>query len=255
MTSGVLRRRRRRISLSDEAYSAVRNMIFRGELPLGTLVSRRGLSEELHIGILPVTEALRRLEYEGLLESWPRVGTRVRIPTWDYVRGSFVVREALEAQAARLFAEKTTCVEIGELLALGSRVDELQDSASNGSADEFLLHETFHRRIAEYSACPMLVEAIDRTSTLMRTWLYATLSGFHHGPEDRHEELIRTFALREPEQADAAMRRHIRLAMHEATRRLDPYFSGQLDFAEMALRARKGKTESAAAIRSEPENT
>ena len=57
------------------------------------------------MSFLPVSEALLRLEFEGLLESRPRAGTRVRIPSPDDVRGHYLVRETLETQAARLFAE------------------------------------------------------------------------------------------------------------------------------------------------------
>ena len=52
------------------------------------------------MSFLPVSEALLRLEIEGLLESRPRAGTRVRIPSPEDVQGHYVVREALEVQAA-----------------------------------------------------------------------------------------------------------------------------------------------------------
>ena len=48
------------------------------------------------MSFLPVSEALLRLEFEGLLESRPRAGTRVRIPSPDDVRGHYLVRETLE---------------------------------------------------------------------------------------------------------------------------------------------------------------
>ena len=48
------------------------------------------------MSFLPVTEALLRLEFEGLLESRPRAGTRVRVPTPADVEGNYVVRQALE---------------------------------------------------------------------------------------------------------------------------------------------------------------
>src|SRR5919199_2868030 len=92
-------------SLAAEAYSVVRQRIARGELVLGQAVSRRQLAAELGMSFLPVTEALLRLEFEGLLESRPRAGTRVRIPAPEDVKGQYVVREALEVQAAMRFAQ------------------------------------------------------------------------------------------------------------------------------------------------------
>src|SRR6266542_7004479 len=102
-------------SLAAEAYSVVRQRIARGELVLGQAISRRRLAAELGMSFLPVTEALLRLEFEGLLESRPRAGTRVRIPTKNDVRGHYVVREALEVKAAVLFAEAATASERLEL--------------------------------------------------------------------------------------------------------------------------------------------
>ena len=89
-------------SLAAEAYAFVRHRILRGELSMGQVISRRKVAAELGMSFLPVSEALLRLEFEGLLESRPRAGTRVRIPSREDVRGHYIVREALEAQAARL---------------------------------------------------------------------------------------------------------------------------------------------------------
>src|SRR2546423_2306711 len=102
-------------SLAHEAYRVVRQRILRGELGLGQPISRRKLAAELGMSFLPVSEALLRLEVEGLLESRPRAGTRVRIPTDQDVRGHFIVREALEVQAAILFATVATVEDRNDL--------------------------------------------------------------------------------------------------------------------------------------------
>ena len=44
----------------------------------------------------PLTEALKRLENEGLLKTVPRIGARITIPSPTDVRGILDVREALE---------------------------------------------------------------------------------------------------------------------------------------------------------------
>src|ERR1700722_20070915 len=91
--------------LAGEAYLLVRERILRGELAIGQVISRRKLAAELGMSFLPVSEALLRLENEGLLESRPRAGTRVRMPTREDVEGQYIVREALEVKSAMLFAE------------------------------------------------------------------------------------------------------------------------------------------------------
>src|SRR2546428_13019810 len=86
-------------SLAAEAYNVVRQRILRGELGLGHPISRRKLAAELGMSFLPVSEALLRLEDEGLLGSRQREGTRARIQTRGAVRSPFVVTEALDEQA------------------------------------------------------------------------------------------------------------------------------------------------------------
>src|SRR2546429_3884935 len=109
-------------SLATEAYEFVKQRILRGELPLGQVISRRKIAAELGMSFLPVSEALLRLEFEGLLESRPRAGTRVRIPSREDVRGHFIVREALEVQAALLFAAGATMEDRSDLEKLSIRV-------------------------------------------------------------------------------------------------------------------------------------
>src|SRR6185369_10736741 len=95
-------------SLAAEAYVNLRQRILHGEFAIGQALSRRKLAEELGMSLPPVSEALMRLEFEGLLESRPRAGTRVRIPSRQDVEGHYVVREALEVQSAMLFATVAT---------------------------------------------------------------------------------------------------------------------------------------------------
>ena len=87
-------------SLATEAYEFVKHRILHGELPMGQVISRRKIAAELGMSFLPVSEALLRLEFEGLLESRPRAGTRVRIPSRDDVRGHYIVREAQIGRAS-----------------------------------------------------------------------------------------------------------------------------------------------------------
>src|SRR5258705_7276410 len=112
-------------SLAAEAYGVVRQRIARGELTLGEAVSRRKLAAELGMSFLPVSEALLRLQVEGLLESRPRAGTRVRIPSPEDVHGDYVVREALEVQAALLYTAVATPAERAAMWRLAARVDAL----------------------------------------------------------------------------------------------------------------------------------
>jgi len=211
-------------SLAAEAYLLVRERILRGELPIGKVISRRKLAHELGVSLLPVSEAFQRLEFEGLLESRARAGTRVRVPTEQDVRGHYVVREALEVESARLFAEAATSRERAELRRLASRVDHL--SAQPGG-DRFVylsLHEKLHRRIAECARCPALSEAIEKNHVMASTWLCVPRSAPPDKPPRRHQDLIEVLISKDAHAAGEAMREHVLRGLHNTLQRLEPYF-------------------------------
>jgi DNA-binding GntR family transcriptional regulator len=211
-------------SLAGSAYSVVRQRILRGELPIGKVISRRKIAGELGMSFLPVSEALLRLEFEGLLESRPRAGTRVRIPTRQDVKGHYVVREALEVHAARLFAEVATADELAELTKLAIRVDTAASQSGPGSLLYPTLHAKLHRRIAECARCHKLSEAIEQTHALSSTWLCVPAGAPTGRTVSRHQELLQALSSRNPEVAGETMREHIASSLHHALNRLEPFF-------------------------------
>jgi DNA-binding GntR family transcriptional regulator len=209
-------------SLAAEAYGIVRRRILRGELVMGQVISRRKLASELGMSFLPVSEALLRLEFEGLLESRPRAGTRIRIPSREDVKGHYVVREALETQAATLFAERATSEERAEIMKLAARVD-----AGSVHADPTMyprLHHKLHRRLAECTRCPALMEAIEKTNALASIWFCAHREPDQNNPSHRHQDLAAILCAGDPEKASAAMREHLKVSLAHTMERLKPYF-------------------------------
>ncbi len=74
-------------SLADTAYARIRDEILGGQYPMGAPLSRRPLATELGMSFIPITEALPRLRRDGLVESKPRSGTRVKIPSAEEILG------------------------------------------------------------------------------------------------------------------------------------------------------------------------
>lgn len=209
-------------SLAAEAYSVVRQRIFRGELVLGQAISRRKLAAELGMSFLPVSEALLRLEVEGLLESRPRAGTRVRIPSREDVVGHFTVREALEVQAAMLFTRAATAAERRELRKLAARVDAV--AMQPDRALYTVLHHKLHRRIAECARCPMLCDAIEKTHALASIWFCLLRQPLPDDPPRRHRDLLEALTTGHAKEAADAVRQHIAVGMAHTLEVLAPYF-------------------------------
>jgi DNA-binding GntR family transcriptional regulator len=211
-------------SLAGEAYVVIRERILRGELGIGTVISRRKLAAELGMSIVPVSEAFQRLEFEGLVESRPRAGTRVKIPTEDDVRGHYIVRSALEAEAARLFAEVASTQQRLEVQKLAARVDTLKGQVGGDRFVYLTVHEKLHRRIAEGANCVRLLEAIEKNHVLALTWLCSARPVSDDRPTRTHQELIKVVVSGTPIEAAEAMRAHIQSALQLTLVRMEPYF-------------------------------
>ncbi len=217
------------LSLSEHAYLLIRDRILKGEIPLGAELSRRQLAKELGIGLLPVSEALQRLENEELVESRPRVGTRVCRPTPDEIREHYEVREALESQAARLFAERATRSDRMVLETMAERMDALfNQCGSRASCDrEFLYavqsyHFELHLWIAEGGRCPALKRTIEKNHVLIFNWLFDVAAHRPSLPPRFHRELAAAINSGDPEAADKAMRAHIRYGINSVVTGIEP---------------------------------
>lgn len=234
-------------SLAEQAYLNIRDKILRGDLPVGVALSRRRLALELEISVPPVTEALKRLESEGLVESEPRAGTRVRIPTRLDVEEGYLLREALEVQSARLFAERATQAEKREILRMGREVDRRYAQCETGEVDRETLfavntyHMGLHLRIAECARCGLLRDAIEREQVLVFNWLFDTVVERRTLAADYHATLTDGLANGTPDEAAAAMRVHIRRGLGQVLQKID--LMGEMQGGWRQKKAAKAKRE------------
>jgi DNA-binding GntR family transcriptional regulator len=201
-------------SLATQAYIEIRNKILKGEIALGESISRRGIATDLGMSFIPVAEAMQRLEAEGMLESLPRIGTRVRIPTANDVRDRYIIREALEVQSARLFSERANPAEREELSLMARKLDDMaMSSSAQESKFEFQsLHVRFHMRIAECTGCAPLYDLLEKNQVLIFNWLF-DVAADSQMPAQWHSELMDIVKGDDPDAAALAMGKHIRTGM------------------------------------------
>jgi GntR family transcriptional regulator, rspAB operon transcriptional repressor len=197
---------------------AIRERILHGDLTVGTKLSRRSLADELRVSPVPVMEALQRLEHEGLVETRPRVGTCVRLPTTEDIRDQFTLREALEVHSARLFSERAKMEDRKKLERMAVNLDDLdaqieraEDSDHRGELirAEHRLHMRLHLRIAACTGCTVLARAIEVNQTLIFKWLLDMIPR-QRLPPKWHQRLMDAINVTDCEAAESAMRAHIR---------------------------------------------
>jgi len=196
-----------RESLKAKAYNELGRMILTGALAPGELVLRREVARNLGMSVAPVLEAMLLLEAEGLLETLPRRGTRVRVHRLEDVRGQFLVREALECQVAREVYGRPVAAAYKRLDALARVVD----AAAEDGLPRWEAEVAFHVALAELVSSPMFVEAYRRA---MRADLFYKLKyAANGGARKRRSHRRLLLALRSAKSADeaeAATRRDLR---------------------------------------------
>jgi DNA-binding GntR family transcriptional regulator len=91
---------------SDRAYNILRDEILGWQLAPGTILGEVEQSTRLGVSRTPLREALSRLSADGLVEAQAGRGLVVTATSVESVVELFEVREALEAKAAALAAER-----------------------------------------------------------------------------------------------------------------------------------------------------
>lgn len=198
-------------TLADKAYFSLREQILSGKLLGGTRLRQHELARQLKITTNPLREALIRLERDGLVESEPSLGSKVR--EWkpeDFIK-QFDVRIALESELAMLAAERITSVELKELVARAYAWDRRMLHPVDGVMPDYDADVEIHHTIASAA----------RSEKLMQLWHIAILQPKQNRPasfwEDHvkncqpwsHMLLAKAIASRDPEVARLAARRHV----------------------------------------------
>jgi DNA-binding GntR family transcriptional regulator len=104
----TLSKRVDRTLLADQVYAVLHEAIISGELPAGYRLRVRDVAEQVGTSVMPVREAIRRLEEAGLAKREPHKGAAVTGLTLEELVHVYDVRRLLEGEAARLGSERIT---------------------------------------------------------------------------------------------------------------------------------------------------
>jgi len=143
------------------------------------------------------------------------------------------VREALESQAARLYAERAGPREKRTLERMAEHMDALFNrsaaSAGNGRDFQYAVHSyhlEFHLRIAEFAGNLVLRSLIEKNHVLIFNWLFDVASSRPPLPPSFHRDLAAALNSGKIERADRAMRKHVRFGLETIVEKIGPRANG-----------------------------
>ena len=194
---------------ADQAYRIICDSILSGALQPGKKLSRRDMAKLTGVSIIPVIEALHRLENEGLVESRPHWGSRVILPTKEYIRDKYALREAIECQVVKMLCGTIKESHVVELMNSARHLDSLEQ---RGDVEAFWdEHYLFHVRMAEYTNCSSLVDSLRRINLfyLLKKAELEAQKILNEIPADNHERIIKAIVDGNSVNAEKVMQEHV----------------------------------------------
>lgn len=88
--------------MSEKAYEMIKELILSGHYKLDQKITINDISEQSDIGRSPIAEALKQLQYEGLIVIIPKSGNRIWNPTYKELEQLLAVRKVLEINALKM---------------------------------------------------------------------------------------------------------------------------------------------------------
>jgi DNA-binding GntR family transcriptional regulator len=182
-------------NLPDIVHDYLRQRIVAGTVAAGSPLRQETIASELGISRVPVREALKRLEAEGLVKFRPRRGYLVSELDPEEIVEIFEIRGLLEKQGAGLAARQRTEDDIAEVEALVLAMDEALDPAPD-SIDLFArLNREFHARLVACSRRPRLCRLLENLRDQVEGYVRidATTLGRLAEAQAEHHEIFEAF--------------------------------------------------------------
>jgi len=155
-----------RVSLASRAYETLLDAIVTGSLAPGERIRDAELAEQLETSRMPVREALKRLEAEGLVETVPNRETRVAPIRAERAAQAFPVIAALHALGTRLGVPALTAEDDERMCTLDrARAQALARGDVSAAIER---DDAFHGVLLEAAGNDELIRALERLMPQIR---------------------------------------------------------------------------------------
>ena len=206
------------LSIREKVYDHLRNEILSNRIAAGTRLVEGRLAKQINVSRTPVREALHILEMEGLVESIPRVGYRVKELRWEDVEELCEIRAVNEILAAQWAMKRITP---RELAAMQQNIDTAEAEIQAGNPECFVERDAeFHEMLARASGSQRLLELCQMLRRHMLRYriesLYVVESGLR--AIGGHRRVLECLEKKDAVGIESAIRDHLEQAKHDIRR-------------------------------------
>lgn len=197
-------------SLPELCYRHIRSAIITQQFRPDQWLKQEEIARDLGVSRLPVREALRRLDAEGLVRLKSRHGYYVVSLDADEIAEVFAIRAMLEGRIGYLAAQKVTDEDVLCLTDLLARMDELDMSERESMTAFGRMNFNFHDRIYELSGMNHARRILHRLNDIAERYVRMSLIFTNASELTRQEHAVILDAIRDrdPDRAEAACRLH-----------------------------------------------
>ena len=197
------------LPLRDVVFNTLREAILRGDLQPGERLMELQLASKLGVSRMPIREAIRMLEQEGLAVTMPRKGAEVAKMTLKGMEDVLEIRGALDELASQLACERIT---EEQLVRLEARKQDFEASLKSG--DVKLIAEAdvnFHDVIYEATGNPKLVSLLNNLREQIYRYRVEYIKKVENHPIliKEHEAIYQSLLSRNQEDAKLSIREHV----------------------------------------------
>lgn len=197
-------------SRRETVADVLREAITSGNLQAGQKLTEAGVAEQLGTSRAPVREALRQLEQEGLVISYPYRGTEVLGVSQEEIEHVLVpVRVALEKYA---FRKAMPRLEDADYARLDDLIADMEAAAAAGDTASLADGDIrFHEAVVELSEQQHCLQIWRSIQPRVRAY-FRRDAGYYAEPSKvavQHRELIDALRSGDPERLDDAIVAHI----------------------------------------------
>jgi DNA-binding GntR family transcriptional regulator len=197
----------RRETLETQVYEALRKAIIEGRLARDERLVQDDLATQFGTSRIPVRDALKRLETEGLVTLDERGSYVVSYFGSEDVEEIYGLRLLLEPYAA---GKALDCMTASDLEELESIAQEMKEAAALKDIERYVqLNQTFHLSLYELSRQRRLVRLIQSLWSGLMPLTPMAVPGQLERSAREHEAIMRALQDRRRDSVESLMRDHI----------------------------------------------